>query len=199
MTITRGLGGYVASVGYSTRDGSRGGATLVLRVPVAQVETALRRFSSFGTILAQHATLLDVQRRSDRQVRQISERVQDLARIEALLAGSPTPARRAQLEAQAKADRVALKRLQRAQARLVNRARFARVSLGLTTPANRPAAAPSRFHRTLDDAGSVLARELEVLLYALVVVGPLLLLGGAAVAVGRAQRRRSDRRLLERA
>ena len=71
--------------------------------------------------------------------------------------------------------------------------------LTLTTPASQAAAAPSRLHRTLDDAGGVLLRELQFLLYALVVAGPLLLLGGAGVATVRGARRRSDRRLLERA
>jgi hypothetical protein len=70
--------------------------------------------------------------------------------------------------------------------------------LTLVTPTPTASGAPGRFDRTLDDAGSVLARELEILLYALVVVGPLLALGGIAIAVGRTHRRRSDRRLLER-
>ena len=63
----------------------------------------------------------------------------------------------------------------------------------------KAAAAPaSRFRRTIDDAGSVLLRELELLLYALVVAGPLLAIGGAGMLAGRTVRRRSDRRLLER-
>ena len=63
----------------------------------------------------------------------------------------------------------------------------------------KPAAAPaSRFNRMIDDAGSVLLRELELLLYALVVAGPLLAIGAAGIVAGRSVRRRSDRRLLER-
>ena len=84
-------------------------------------------------------------------------------------------------------------------ARLLKSARLARITLGLTTPAKQAATAPSRFDRTVDDAGSVLLRELEILLYALVVAGPLLLLGAAGIAAAKAQRRRSDARLLERA
>jgi hypothetical protein len=61
------------------------------------------------------------------------------------------------------------------------------------------AATPGRFQRTLDDAGSVLVRELELLLYGLLVAGPLLLLGGAAVLTSRSLRRRADQKLLERA
>jgi hypothetical protein len=41
MNLTRSLGGYVGSVDYATRGGKRGGATLVLRVPVANIQTAL--------------------------------------------------------------------------------------------------------------------------------------------------------------
>jgi hypothetical protein len=61
------------------------------------------------------------------------------------------------------------------------------------------AASSGRFHRTLDDAGSVLVRELELLLYALLVAGPLLLLGGAGILASRSLRRRADQKLLERA
>jgi hypothetical protein len=184
MNLTRSLGGYVASVNYATRGGKRGGATLVLRVPVANVQTELVELTSFGTILRQQTGILDVTRRADREEKQI-------AKLERALAeASPE---------EASAIRPKLKTLRAKHARLLRSARFARIVLSLTTPAKEAAAAPDRFDRTLDDAGSILVRELEILLYALVVVGPLLLLGGVAVAAGRAQRRRADRRLLERA
>jgi hypothetical protein len=83
--------------------------------------------------------------------------------------------------------------------RLVHRGQFARIALTMVVGKEKPAAAAGRFDRTLDKAGSVLVRELEILLYALVVAGPLLLLGGLAILAGRAQRRRADQRLLERA
>ena len=82
--------------------------------------------------------------------------------------------------------------------RLLRSASLARIVLTLTTP-QQQAAAPGRLRRTLDDAGGVLLRELQFLLYALVVAGPLLLIGGAGLATARAARKRSDRRLLERA
>jgi len=46
----------------------------------------------------------------------------------------------------------------------------------------------------MSDAGGVLLREGEILLYALIVAGPLLLLGAAFIAAGRLR----DRRLFER-
>jgi hypothetical protein len=183
MNLAHGLGGYVASVQYATRS-KGGGATLVLRVPVGNVQTALTELASLGTILQQHTGILDVTRRVDREARQIAQLERALAEA------SP---------AEAAVIRAKLATLRAKHARLLKSARLARITLALTTPAKQAAAAPSRFDRTLDDAGSVLLRELEILLYALVVAGPILLLGAAGIAAAKAQRRRSDSRLLERA
>jgi hypothetical protein len=182
MNLAHGLAGYVASVQYATRS-KGGGATLVLRVPVGNVQTALTELASLGTILQQHTGILDVTRRVDREALQI-------ARLERQLAhASPS---------EAPVIRAKLATLRAKHARLLKSARLARITLALTTPAKQAAAAPSRFDRTLDDAGSVLLRELAILLYALVVAGPLLLLGGAAIVAARGARRRADQRLLER-
>jgi Domain of unknown function (DUF4349) len=184
MNLAQGLGGYVASVQYATRGGKHGGATLVLRVPVGNVQTALTELASLGTILQQHTGILDVTRRVDREARQIAQLERALAKA------SP---------AEAVVIRAKLATLRAKHARLLKSARLARITLALTTPAKQAAAAPTRFDRTLDDAGAVLLRELELLLYALVVAGPLVLLGGAGIAAARAHRRRADARLLERA
>ena len=169
MNLAHGLGGYVASVQYATRS-KGGGATLVLRVPVGNVQTALTGLASLGTILQQHTGILDVTRRVDREALQIAQLERQLAHA------SPS---------EAPVIRATLATLRAKHERLLKSARLARITLALTTPAKQAAAAPSRFHRTLDDAGSVLQRELELLLYALVVAGPLLLLGGAAIVAAR--------------
>jgi hypothetical protein len=75
----------------------------------------------------------------------------------------------------------------------VRRAQLARVALELTTK-KEAAAASGRFDRTMSDAGRVLLREAEILLYGLIVAGPLLLLGAAFIATGRLR----DRRLFQR-
>jgi uncharacterized protein DUF4349 len=184
INLTRGLGGYVGSIDYATSGGKRGGATLVLRVPVANIQTELDGLTDLGTILQQRTGILDVTRRVDREAKQI-------AQLERELAGASPQ--------EAPAIRARLATLRAKHARLVRSARLARIVVGLTTPPKQAAVPPSRLHRTLDDAGSVLVRELEILLYALVVSGPLLLIGAAGIATARAARRRSDRRLLERA
>jgi uncharacterized protein DUF4349 len=184
INLTRGLGGYVGSIDYATSAGKRGGATLVLRVPVANIQAELDGLTDLGTILQQRTGILDVTRRVDREAKQIAQLERELA------TASPQ---------EAPAIRARLATLRAKHARLVRSARLARIVVGLTTPPKQAAAPPSRIDRTLDDAGSVLVRELELLLYALVVAGPLLLVGAAGVATARAARRRSDRRLLERA
>jgi len=183
MNLAHGLGGYVASVQYAT-GGKRGGATLVLRVPVGNIQTALTELASLGTILQQHTGILDVTKRVDREARQIAKLERELA--------TASPERAAEI-------RLKLRTLRAKHARLLRSAHLAKITLGLTVPAASAAAAPSRFDRTLDDAGSVLLRELEILLYAAVVAGPLLLLGALGLAASRTARRRSDERLLERA
>ena len=183
IDLTRGLGGYVSSIDYATSGGKRGGATLVLRVPVTHIQAELDGLTNLGTILQQRTGILDVTRRADRESRQIAELERELA----MASPQDAPAIRARLAT-----------LRAKHARLVRSARLARIVVGLTTPPGQAAAPPSRLDRTLDDAGSVLVRELEILLYALVVAGPLLLLGAAGVAAARAQRRRADARLLER-
>ena len=183
MALARSLGGYVGEVQYSTHAGKRGGARVVLRVPVGSLQAALTTLTGLGTILQQQTGILDVTRRADRESRQIAKLKKQLE------TASPQDA---------PAIRAHLRTLQAKHLRLLRSATLARIVLTLTTP-QHAAAAPGRLHRTLDDAGGVLLRELQFLLYALLVAGPLLLLGGAGVATARAARRRSDRRLLDRA
>jgi hypothetical protein len=183
ISLTRALGGYVGSVSYATAGGKGGGATLVLRVPVAKVQAALDGLTDLGTILQQHTGILDVTKRVDREAAQIARLERELA------TASPS---------QAPAIRARLATLRAKHARLLRSVQLARIVVGLTTAPKHAAAPPGRLHRTLDDAGSVLVRELEILLYAAVVAGPLLLLGAAGIAAARTARRRADRRLLER-
>ncbi len=198
MRLTRALGGYVASAVYNV-PGKRGASALVLRIPIGHVQQALEALSGYGTLVSQRISVKDVQRRVDDVASSLGVLRGDSDRIRRELAGSVTPARRAELEQRLAADRLRIKALTQTEHALTRRAQLARVVLTLVTPREQAAAAKSRFERTLADAGSVLTRELEILLYGLLVAGPLLAVGGLAIAAGRAQRRRSDRRLLERA
>jgi hypothetical protein len=184
------LGGYVAYVRYSTPVGGGGAAALIVRVPVDRVQDAIQEYSSLGTILAQNVSLLDVTKQVEEQAKEIARLEAEIARLEA---GTITPAVRARIEA----DGARLAYLRKHQAATVARAQLARIALELTTKPKH-AAVTSRFQRTMSAAGGVLLREAELVLYALIVAGPLLVLGAAAIGGGRFTQRRRVSRLLER-
>jgi len=190
MRFARLLGGYVASVQYSAPKNARGGASIIVRVPVDRVQDAIEEYSGLGTILAQHVSIVDVTKAVQEEAKEIARLQAEIARIEA---GGVTPAERPRLSvAKARLDY-----LTKLKAATVRRAELARVKLVLTTKPKQAAASTGRFDRTMSDAGGVLLREAEILFYALIVAGPLLLLGAGAALLARAQRRRFERRLLE--
>ena len=120
MTLARSLGGYVGEVQYSTHAGKRGGARVVLRVPVGSVQAALTTLTGLGTILQQQTGILDVTRRADRESRQIAKLEKQLE------TASPQ---------EAPAIRAHLRTLQAKHLRLLRSASLARIVLTLTTPA----------------------------------------------------------------
>ena len=187
MRFARLLGGYVASVQYSAPKNGRGGASIIVRVPVDRVQDVIEEYSGLGTILAQHVSIVDVTKAVQEEAKEIARLQADIARIEA---GGVTPAERPRLNA----EKARLDYLTKLRAATVRRAELATVKLELTTKPKQAAAATGRFDRTMSDAGGVLLREGEILLYALIVAGPLLLLGAAFIAAGRLR----DRRLFQR-
>jgi hypothetical protein len=187
MRFARLLGGYVASVHYSAPRSGQGSAAIVLRVPVDRVQDAVEEYSGLGTLLAQRVAITDVTKAVEEQAKEIARIQGEIAAVERGGVSSDEQPRLAALQAR-------LDYLTKHRKATVRRAELARISLGLVTRPKQAAAAASRFHRTLSDAGGVLVRELELLAYALIVAGPLLLLGGAAIAAGRMR----DRRLFER-
>jgi Domain of unknown function (DUF4349) len=187
MRFARLVGGYVAYVRYTTPAGGRGSASLVVRVPVDRVQDVIAEYSSLGTILAQNISVVDVTKAVEEEAREIARLKVQIARIKA---GSVTLEEEYRLAAlQARLDY-----LTKRKTATVRRAQFARVALELATKPKHAAASSGRFDRTMSDAGGVLLREGEILLYALIVAGPLLLLGAAFIAAGRLR----DRRLFER-
>jgi hypothetical protein len=196
IAFTRKVGGYLVWSAYSA-PGRTGNSELVLRIPIQHVQAAIAHFSGYGDLVNQQIVLKDLQQKVDGLTATIRGLRKDIAKIEAQLAGTLTPEQRAILEQRLRVDKTRLAALTSQRAATVRRAQLASVALAMVV-GPKPAAAPAgRFHRTIDDATSVLLRELEFLVYALLVAGPLLLLGGAGILTGRVLRRRADRRLLE--
>jgi hypothetical protein len=187
LRLTRRLGGYVVTARYSA-PGASGTSSLALRIPIEHVQTAIARFSGYGTLVSQRIVLKDLQRHVDT----LSARIR---KVRAEIAGGGLS------QPQLDRDRALLKALTSRRSAAVQRAQLASVALTLAVAPKHKhaAAAPGRFHRTLSGAADVLVRELEILVYVFLVTGPLLILGGLAILGGRTLRRRADRRLLERA
>jgi len=200
MRLARSLGGYVAAVDYATR--AEGTATLRLRIPVSKVQGAMTSLSELGTILAQRYSVEDLGQQFRTERSRLSVLRGRIAGIQARLRDPALTAEaRLGLQRQLAVVRGSLERAQRAHRGTQKRARLAKVTLTLTTRDSAVPAKtdrPGRIERALDDAGSVLAREVAWAIYLVVVLAPLILLAGLLVAGVRLARRRSDRLLLER-
>src|SRR5262245_58452329 len=182
VRTTRRLGGFVQGADYSTNS-SNGYSRLALRVPVQNLQTAIVRFTTLGTILSQHISVADLQGGLDRLDARIARRHKRLETLQG---------------EELKREQGALARLRRAREALLREGAYAKVSLQLTT--RKPAAQhvePGRFGRFWDNAGGILGKEAIAVLYALVVAGPLLLLAALAILAERTRRKRADHRLLE--
>jgi hypothetical protein len=201
IRTTRQLGGYVTHVDYGTSGEKNGAATLAVRVPVGRVQTAVARFSQLGTILEQQTEIVDVQGQIDKITRDIQQRRDRIAKLEAELK-DPTlsDAERNRLEARIVQAKRGLANAQRSRAGVLRQSRYAKLDLAFTTEKrNEPAPPPSELRKTLDDAVGILAAELGVLLYVLIAGAPFIALAILAWFGARAARRASGRRVLERA
>jgi hypothetical protein len=175
VRTTRRLGGFVAGADYAT--GSKeGNSRLAVRIPVVNLQKAIASFTNLGTILSQHISVADLQTGLDRLDVRIAK-------------------------ARREGKDQTLARLQRRRDALIREGTYARVSLQLTTSKQAPQAAapPGRFDRFLDNAGDILGKEAIAVLYALVVIGPFVLVAALLILAERTRRRRADHRLLEEA
>ena len=185
------LGGYVASANYGTNE-ARGDSLLQLRVPVANVQKAIARFTDLGTILAQRISVVDLQAGVDRIDRRLAAQLKVIETLEAK--SDLTAAERTRLEA----ARRTVRQLTRGRTSLERQGAYAKFSLQLTTQqAAEKKEAPGRFDKFWGDAGDILGKEAIGVLYALVIVGPFAILAALAFFAERSRRRRADHRLLE--
>jgi hypothetical protein len=170
-------------------------------VPVGRVQTAVARFSQLGTILEQKTEIVDLQGRVDRITRDIQQRRDRIAKLEAQLK-DPTlsDAERNRLEARLVQAKRGLANAQRVRAAVLRQSRYAKLDLAFTTEKrNEPAPPPSDLRKTIDDAAGILAAELGVLLYVLIAGAPFIALALLTWLGARAARRAASQRVLERA
>ncbi len=196
LRITRDLGGYLVTASYATSD--TGVSSLTLRVPTANVQDAIVRLSGLGKIVAQQVQIDDLQGQVDELTKRETALREQIARLSARLAAPGLDAEtQATLEARRDAARSELGRARSAHAQVNTEARYATIQLSLQTrQSSAVPAVPSRWDRGLDRAVEILVLEAMIVLYALVIVGPLALLTLLAWLGRRGLRRRQDEQLL---
>lgn len=196
LRITRDLGGYLVTASYATSD--TGVSSLTLKVPTANVQDAIVRLSGLGKIVAQQVQIDDLQGQVDELTKRETALREQIARLSARLAATSLDAEtRATLEARRDAARSALTQVRVAHAQVNAEARYATIQLTVQTRQSAVVpAVPSRFDNALDRAVEILALEAMIVLYMLVIIGPLALLALLAWLARRGLRRKQDEQLL---
>ncbi|HEU5476380.1 MAG TPA: DUF4349 domain-containing protein [Gaiellaceae bacterium] len=198
--IVASLGGYAQSVQYrSERKG--GNAFLDLRVPVGKTETAIAKLEMLGKLVSQQLSTQDLQQQLTRQTNQLGTLRRAIAVYEqALKSGTLSATERVEIQIKLANAQHSVRQLRKARSQTVASGATADISLTLTTHKGGAIGGghhkSGRFDRLLGSAGDFLALEGIIVLYALIVVGPLLLLGGLAWWIVRERRRREETRLL---
>jgi hypothetical protein len=196
LRITRDLGGYLVTVSYATSD--TGVSSLTVKVPTENVKDAVVRLTGLGTIVSQQVQIDDLQGQVDELTKRETVLRGQIARLSARLTATDLdPETRATLEARRDAARSALAQVRVARAQVNAEARYATIQLTLqTTQSSVVPVAPSRWGGAVDRAVEILAVEAMVVLYALVILGPLALVILLAWLGRRGVHRRQDERLL---
>jgi Domain of unknown function (DUF4349) len=198
--IVASLGGYAQSVRYQSSRQGYGNAFLSLRVPVGKAQTAIARLGGLGTLLSQQVSTKDLQQQLTHETNGIGSLRRAIAvYVQALQSGSLAAPQRVEIQIKLADARHALTQLRKARSGTVASGATADISLTLTTHKGAVVVthhSSGRFDRLLDGAAGFLGLEGIVVLYALVVLSPLLVLGGLAWAFLRERRRRDERRLL---
>ncbi len=199
--IVSSLGGYAQSVQYQSSRSGDGNAFLALRVPVGKAETAIGRLGALGRLVSQQVSTKDLQQQLTHRTNVIGSLRRAIAVYEqALKNGSLSAAERVELQIKLANARHSVTEQRKARSATVASGATADISLTLTTNKNGIVGpthhGSGRFDRLLGSAAGFLALEGIVVLYALVVLSPILVLGGLGWWLVRERRRREETRLL---
>jgi hypothetical protein len=196
--IVTSFGGYAQHVQYSKgRNG--GSATLNLRVPVGEAQLAIQKLSALGHLVSQQITTKDLEQKFSKQT-DIVATLRRAIKIydQALQSGSLTGSQRVEVEIRRANAEHFLTETRRARGKTLASAATSDINLTLSTNQHAfaaPAGKSGRLGRLLHNAAGFLALEGVIVLYALIVAGPIVLLLALAWWLSR-ERRRRDERLL---
>jgi hypothetical protein len=195
------LGGYSQSVQYRASQKCAGSAYLVLHVPLGKTEAAITQLGGLGKLVSQSVSTQDLQQQYTKQTSQIGQLQRKIAVWEQeLQSGTLSPGQRAETQFKLTQAKRALAGTRKARIHTVKAGTNADIQLLLTT--KRDAAAIVRPHKTgrlgqmLHNMVVFLGVEAIAVLYALLVAGPILLVGGLIWWFTAGRRRRDERQLL---
>ncbi len=198
--IVGSFGGYAQSVRYQATHRGDGEAVLALRVPVQNAQKAIAKLGALGTLLSQQVSTQDLQAKLTQQNSGIGSLRRAIAVYEnALQSSTLTATERVAIQIKLNNARHALARLRHSRNGTLASGATADISLLLTTR-NHAIVAPhhggsTRIGRLLGSAAHFLALEGIIVLYALIVLAPVLLLGALGWWILRERRRREERLL----
>jgi hypothetical protein len=197
--IVSSLGGYAQSVQYRTAHDGSGSAFLDLRVPVGNVQKAVNKLAGLGTIISEQVETQDLEQQLTRQTNEIVSLRRTIAAYEKALQNPFLPAsQRVIIQIRLSNAKRSLTQMREARHGTISSAATADVSLTLTTKHGVAAihTKRGRLDRMFHGALGFLGLEGIIVLYALVVLSPILVVGGLGWALWRERRRREERRLL---
>jgi len=195
--IATALGGYAQSVQYSSSSRS---ASLVLRVPVRDVKTAMARLTALGTIISQNLSVTDLEHDLQVESAQIEQLRRTIAALEAALRNPTLPdAQRVILQIRLANARGALSERLHARSGTIAAGQTARISVELGTKHALvpPAHHRGRLGRIVHSAVGFLGLEAAIALYALIALSPLALVAALVWSLREARRRRDERLVME--
>ena len=192
--------GYAQSVRYQNSRSGYGEAVLQLRVPVRKAQAAIAKLSTLGKLLSQEVSTQDLQTKLTQQNSGIgSLRRAITVYVQALDSGTLSATERVNIQIRLNNARHALAQLRHARTNTLASGATADISLLLTTRGQAVVVhhhhKSGRFDRFLGSAGGFLGLEGIIVLYALVVLSPIILLGALAWWILRERRRREERLL----
>jgi hypothetical protein len=191
VRIATSLGGYAQTVQY---DSSRHSADLILRVPVANARTAAARLSALGTLMSQQLSVSDLEQQLRTQTAQIAQLHRTIAALTKAVNDPSLPdAQKVLLRIRLAEAKRSLSQRLHARGGTIAAGTNARIALTLTTAKAGGATLPhprGRLSRMLHSALGFLAFEGMIALYAVIAVGPFVLVAIGALLLARVRRRR---------
>ena len=198
--IVGSLGGYAQSVRYQNSRSGYGESVLELRVPVQKAEVAMARLAKLGALVSQQVSTQDLQTKLNQENNGIGSLRRAIAvYVSALNSGTLTGSQRVIIQIRLNNARRALSHLRHARTGTLASGATASISLLLTTRNHAVVThhnhKEGRLSRLLGSAANFLGLEGIIVLYALIVLSPIVLVGALVWWIVRERRRREERLL----